>query len=314
MERKNRELEAGLKSLENQLRRSAKNQPQDNGRQQGRGNQQNPQPQQAKAQQPQEQKQRNQNQQPGRAQQEPRGNQGQPQQPRQPQEPRQKQEGQPQQQRPPREPREQRQPQEPREPRQPQEQRQRQPQPPQQQPVAGAAQPAREPRQPQQQQRRSENRRREPVMAGEDQSPAGQPVPTATLGQGIVGDDLLNELTQQTAPAPAPAPEPVSRTRYAIIPEDGTIKTHQLQQRPDSDSYLEIDSPTEGLPTTNYRFNLGGNQAFVISQGMDRLENAFSFEKPSNRMVSKIIQQGDGVLVRTSAGWKIQEKARIDFR
>ncbi|KAA3438143.1 hypothetical protein [Rufibacter hautae] len=317
LERKNRELEAGLKSLENQLRRSGKNQPQENGRQQGRGNQQNPQlqPQQPKAQQPQEQKQRNQNQQPGRGQQEPREKQGQPQQQgRQPQEPRPKQEGQPQQQRPPREPREPRQPQEPREPRQPQEQRQRQPQQPQQQPVAGSAQPAREPRQPQQQQRRNENRRREPVMPGEELNPANQPVAAATLGQGIVGDDLLNELTQQSAPTPAPAPEPVSRTRYAIIPEDGTIKTHQLQQRPDSDSYLEIDSPVEGVPTTNYRFNLGGNQAFVISQGMDRLENAFSFEKPSNRMVSQIIQQGDGLLVRTSSGWKIQDKARIDFR
>ncbi len=137
------------------------------------------------------------------------------------------------------------------------------------------------------------------------------PAPIATLGSEIVGDDLLNELTQQAAPQPE---APVSRTRYSIIPEDGTIKTHQLQQRPDSDSYLEIDAPAEGSSSTSYRFNLGGNQAFVISQGMDRLENAFSFEKPSNRLVSRIVLQGDGVLVRTSSGWKIQEKARIDFR
>ncbi len=146
---------------------------------------------------------------------------------------------------------------------------------------------------------------------------APQQTPATTLGREIVGDDLLNELTQQQTPQAAPAPEPeapMSRTRYAIIPEDGTIKTHQLQQRPDSDSYLEIDSPSEGSSSTTYRFNLAGNQAFVISQGMDRLENAFSFEKPSNRMVTRIVHQGDGVLVRTSSGWIIQEKARIDFR
>ena len=124
----------------------------------------------------------------------------------------------------------------------------------------------------------------------------------------MVGDDLLNELTQQQ-------PEvPVSRTRYAVIPEDGLVKTHQLQQQPDSDSYLEIDASADGSTTTKYRFNVKGNQAFVISQGMDRLENAFEFEKPSNRMVSRIVLQGDGVLTRTTSGWKIQEKARIDFR
>jgi hypothetical protein len=138
------------------------------------------------------------------------------------------------------------------------------------------------------------------------------------LGNEIIGDDLLQELTQPQAPTPAPTPAqpeaPVSRSRYAIIPEDGTIKSHQLQQAPDSDSYLEIDSPADGSNTTRYRFNLAGNQAFVISQGMDRLENAFSFEKPSNRMVSRIVLQGDGILTRTSSGWKIQEKAKIDFR
>lgn len=145
-----------------------------------------------------------------------------------------------------------------------------------------------------------------------EQTPLDQSSVSPTLGSGIVGDDLLNELTQQEAPAKQEAP--VSRTRYAIIPEDGIIKTHQLQHRPDSDSYLEIDTPAEGSPSTRYRFNLSGNQAFVISQGMDRLENAFSFEKPSNRMVSQIVLQGDGILSRTSSGWKIQEKARIDFR
>jgi hypothetical protein len=52
----------------------------------------------------------------------------------------------------------------------------------------------------------------------------------------------------------------------------------------------------------------------VIAQGIDRLENAFAFEKPSNRMVSRVVLQGDGILVKVNNGWRIQEKARIDFR
>jgi hypothetical protein len=140
-------------------------------------------------------------------------------------------------------------------------------------------------------------------------SPENFPMQNPMLGGGMVGDDLLNELSQSQQPPQ----EPESPIRFAIIPEDGVIKTHQLQKRPDSDSYLEIDTPQEGSTQTRYRFNLAGNHAFVISQGMDRLENAFNFEKPSNRMVTRIVQQGDGVLTRTGSGWKIQEKARIDF-
>lgn len=110
-------------------------------------------------------------------------------------------------------------------------------------------------------------------------------------------------------------PEPVQNgKKYAIIPEDGVIRQHQLQQQPDSDSYIEVDAPAEGSNRTHYRFNLSGNHAFVISQGIDRLENAFAFEKPSNRMVSQVVLQGDGVLSRVGNGWKIEEKARIDFR
>ena len=115
---------------------------------------------------------------------------------------------------------------------------------------------------------------------------------------------------------PEPEPEVIadSGIRYAIIPEDGVIRQHHLQRQPDSDSYIEVDVPAEGSNMTHYRFNLGGNHAFVISQGIDRLENAFDFEKPSNRMVSRIVQQQDGVLAKVNNGWRIQEKARIDFR
>ncbi|WP_148041395.1 hypothetical protein [Rufibacter immobilis] len=298
LEKKNRELEAGLKAMENHIRRSQKSQPQENNRN-ARGNQ--PQlsapAQPTRSNQPQEARQKQQ--QPAKGQQqEPRNNQNQQ---RPPQEPKQRPEGQNQPQRQPREPR---QPQEPRQKQGQQPQTAQQPQPQGQ--GGGAAN--QNPRQPQQQ-RRNENRRREPAAnaAETEQNSAAQPAPVPTLGKELVGDNLLSELTQQ--------PEtPVSRTRYSIIPEDGIIKTHQLQHKPDSDSYLEIDTPADGSASTSYRFNLSGNQAFVISQGMDRLENAFSFEKPSNRMVNRIVQQGDGLLVRTSSGWKIQDKARIDFR
>ncbi|WP_205504581.1 hypothetical protein [Rufibacter psychrotolerans] len=306
LEKRNRRLEAEMQDAKEELKRLKRNQPQAEGRG-GRGGQQ-PQAAQPQQRQPQEPRQKQQGGQSGRQQQqapEQRNAQGQPPQ-KQPQEPRQKQPAAPRQ---------------PQEPKAPQEPRQRQGQPqgqPQAQPQAGQgnAQPKAS-----QQSRRNEGRRREAASAvPPEATQTARPVPSATLGHGIVGDDLLNELTQtppqpnpQTQPQPQPE-EPVSRFRYAIIPEDGIIKSHQLQQRPDSDSYLEIDAPQEGTTSTRYRFNLGGNQAFVISQGMDRLENAFSFEKPSNRMVSRIVLQGDGVLTRTSSGWKIQEKARIDFR
>jgi hypothetical protein len=131
----------------------------------------------------------------------------------------------------------------------------------------------------------------------------------------FAGGDLLAELEQAAALQPTPVEERRdSGKRFAIIPEDGVIRQHQLQQQPDSDSYIEVDAPAEGGNTTHYRFNLAGNHAFVISQGIDRLENAFSFEKPSNRMVSQVVRQRDGVLSRVGNGWKIEEKARIDFR
>jgi hypothetical protein len=291
LEKKNRELEAGLKSLENHIKRNGKNQQPENQRNQ-RGGQttqppgREPRPQQEPRQKQPQQGQRNQ------------------------QEQRARQEGQPaqaqRQPREPKEPREPRQPQEPRslqESRQPQEPRQKQPRQPQ---LDADGQPI--PR-PQQNQRRNEGQRRQSANPAEqNQNPSVPPVNNPLLTKDLVGDDLLNRLTQQQPEAP------VSRTRYAIIPEDGIIKTHQLQQRPDSDSYLEIDNPADGSTSTRYRFNLSGNQAFVISQGMDRLEDAFVFKKPEDRTVSRIVQQGDGLLVRSSSGWKIQDKARIDFR
>jgi hypothetical protein len=140
---------------------------------------------------------------------------------------------------------------------------------------------------------------------------------SAPINLEVAGGDLLAELEYAAVHTPTEAPAAdtnYSGKKYTIIPEDGLIRQHQLQQQPDSDSYIEVDVPAQGSNLTNYRFNLSGNQAFVISQGIDRLENAFSFEKPSNRKVSQVVLQQDGVLARVNNGWKIQEKARIDFR
>ncbi|MFD2247947.1 hypothetical protein [Pontibacter ruber] len=175
--------------------------------------------------------------------------------------------------------------------------------------------------QPVQPRRKKENRRRnEPTMETNKYEQIGdeQPVPSRPLNLEIAGGDLLDELEQaasHTQTAPVQAEEPMQGgKKYAIIPEDGVIRQYQLQQQPDSDSYIEVDVPADGSNMTHYRFNLSGNHAFVISQGIDRLENAFDFEKPSNRMVSRVVLQGDGILSRVNNGWRIQEKARIDFR
>lgn len=194
-------------------------------------------------------------------------------------------------------------------------QQERPQQPPQQQDAS---------QQEQQQRRKKENRRRnEPRDRSNFEEPGREQQLSASDGVRfeVVGSHLLDEMEQQpeysqTAPMPEPEPEVIadSGIRYAIIPEDGVIRMHHLQRQPDSDSYIEVDVPAEGSNMTHYRFNLGGNHAFVISQGIDRLENAFDFEKPSNRMVTRIVQQQDGVLAKVNNGWRIQEKARIDFR
>ncbi|WP_161887610.1 hypothetical protein [Pontibacter russatus] len=204
-----------------------------------------------------------------------------------------------------------------------QKQRERQPQPLQQDATAASLSlPDEEAaQQPQQPRRKKENRRRnEPrerasygeLERGEEQTPAQRPVKLE-----IAGGDLLDELEQQSgnaSPITAPEEATYSGKKYAIIPEDGVIRLHQLQQQPDSDSYIEVDAPADGGNSTHYRFNLAGNHAFVIAQGIDRLENAFDFEKPSNRVVNKVVQQQDGLLTKVNNGWKIVEKARIDFR
>jgi outer membrane biosynthesis protein TonB len=200
-----------------------------------------------------------------------------------------------------------------------QKQRERQPQPQQQ--VSPSSQPEEEiSQQPQQPRRKKENRRRNEPMERTDYDEVGREQPNRasnTIKLEIAGGDLLDELelaAGNNAPVNAPADTPFASKKYAIIPEDGVIRMHQLQQQPDSDSYIEVDMPAEGGNITNYRFNLAGNHAFVIAQGIDRLENAFDFEKPSNRMVTKVVQQHDGVLNKVNNGWRIQEKARIDFR
>jgi hypothetical protein len=179
--------------------------------------------------------------------------------------------------------------------------------------------------------RRDNRRRNEPRDSGHSlEGEQERGISNTPVNLEIASASLLDELEQEaasansipvatsapvTADAPTPAESPAHPGKaYAIIPEDGLIRQHQLQQQPDSDSYIEVDVPKEGGNQTYYRFNLAGNHAFVISQGIDRLENAFSFEKPSNRMVSQVVQQHDGVLARVGNGWKIEQKARIDFR
>ncbi|WP_162426093.1 hypothetical protein [Pontibacter pudoricolor] len=172
----------------------------------------------------------------------------------------------------------------------------------------------------QQPRRKKENRRRNEPLERHNEESTGRELQKATPREvklEFSDTDFLAELEQSAGSMPTEAmPEVVTESgiRFAIIPEDGVIRQHHLQRQPDSDSYIEIDVPAEGSNQTHYRFNLSGNHAFVISQGIDRLENAFDFEKPSNRMVSRIVQQQDGVLAKVNNGWRIQEKARIDFR
>ncbi|OKL40107.1 hypothetical protein [Pontibacter flavimaris] len=207
-------------------------------------------------------------------------------------------------------------------PEQRQRQRERQQPQPQQEEEANANEQA---QQPKQKRRRDKRRRDEPTDrtsgSGEELAKEEQRPRTNAVRLEIAGGDLLDELEMAASATPPPVepeamPEvaPDTGTRFAIIPEDGVIRQHQLQQHPDSDSYIEMDIPADGSGTTRYRFNLSGNHAFVIAQGIDRLENAFDFEKPSNRMVSRVVLQGDGILVKVNNGWRIQEKARIDFR
>jgi hypothetical protein len=183
-----------------------------------------------------------------------------------------------------------------------QERPQQQPQPRPQQPSLRGEQP-----QPEQPRKPKENRRREPRIAPDgEQVGQRQPLAASASGEREIRDG--ERLAQRNQP------EEQSGKKFAIIPEDGVIRQHQLQQQPDSDSYLEVDMPADGSTNlTRYRFNLAGNHAFVIAQGIDRLENAFSFEKPANRQVSQVVLRGDGVLAREGNGWKIQEKAQIDF-
>ncbi|CAN5915210.1 hypothetical protein BH24BAC1_BH24BAC1_16250 [soil metagenome] len=189
-----------------------------------------------------------------------------------------------------------------------------QPQPRQQQasPRGEQGQPGQQPRKPKENRQRESQppRQREarPPREGEPQPGQRQPQATAAAGEReIRGGEPEGQ--------PNPRTEQQRGKKFAIIPEDGIIRQHQLQQQPDSDSYLEVDIPADGSSNlTRYRFNLAGNHAFVIAQGIDRLENAFAFEKPANRQVSEVVLKGDGVLARDGNGWKIQEKAQIDFR
>ncbi|AKD04349.1 hypothetical protein POKO110462_16370 [Pontibacter korlensis] len=184
----------------------------------------------------------------------------------------------------------------------------------------------------QQKRRKNKRRKNETIerLTPEVGAKAAPASASSAVRMEFKGGDLLDELEKEAGKATPPPVQPEempdaepeampgltadTRTRFAIIPEDGMIRQHQLQQNPDSDSYIEMDLPADGSNTTRYRFNLSGNHAFVIAQGMDRLENAFSFEKPSNRMVSRVVLQGDGILTKVNNDWKIQEKARIDFR
>lgn len=190
----------------------------------------------------------------------------------------------------------------------PQEQQVPKPKPQQPRPQQPQQQGNQQPVQQQQPRKKKESRRREP-MEGNQYEQVGREQPgkrNPSLEFDMVGRELIEQMDQQVNEG---------GKKYAIIPEDGVIRIHQLQQQPDSDSYLEVDIPADrNSGTTSYRFNLSGNHAFVIAQGIDRLENAFAFEKPSNRMVNQVVLQGDGILTKVNNGWRIQEKARIDFR
>ncbi|WP_114780657.1 hypothetical protein [Botryobacter ruber] len=230
---------------------------------------------------------------------------------------------QPQQQRPPKEQRQSREQQQARDQQQPREQRQQPNQNQPRQPKEQRQQGQQPNLQEQQPKKKKENRRRNEPMERqqpeqekprheEQLNPENMP-----LEMQLETDHLLEFETVEQEPTPPPVQqeETYAERKYAIIPEDGIIRQHQLQVQPDSDSYLEVDMPAYGKSNmTRYRFNMGGNHAFVIAQGIDRLENAFSFAKPSNRKVSQVVHQEDGVLEKTDNGWRIYEKAKIDFR
>lgn len=128
-----------------------------------------------------------------------------------------------------------------------------------------------------------------------------------------VQEETKQEVLLQEPPT-IEEPKPQYFKRYSPIPEDNRIRVHDMQATGEGDSFIEIDLPADAeAEKANYRYNIKANHQYVISQGIDRLENAFSFDKPTSQKVHRILVSDDGVLVKDVNNWKIESKAKIDF-
>lgn len=109
--------------------------------------------------------------------------------------------------------------------------------------------------------------------------------------------------------------KPSTTKKYSPIPEDNRIKAFDIQINGEGDSFIEIDFPADpGASSATYRFNVKTNHQFIISQGIDRLDNAFAFTKPTSQRVNQILALTDGLLVKDADNWKIDQKAKIEFK
>jgi hypothetical protein len=136
----------------------------------------------------------------------------------------------------------------------------------------------------------------------------------ASLTSGPFGAILPGPFTQ-TDTDQLLQPKPLIMTKYSPIPEDGRISLQDLQLKSDSYSYLEIELPVnDAINKIMYRYNTLANHEIIIGQGIDRLENAFSFAKPTSSKVNQVKLIEDGVLVKEGCNWLIKEKARIEFK
>lgn len=131
-----------------------------------------------------------------------------------------------------------------------------------------------------------------------EEEPKVQPIPIAVEPQSSIAEEV----------------KPSTTKRYSPIPEDNRIKAYDIQLDGEGDSFIEIDFPADpGVGSASYRFNVKTNHQFIISQGIDRLDNAFAFNKPTSQRVNKILALADGTLVKDADIWKIDQKAKIEF-
>lgn len=115
--------------------------------------------------------------------------------------------------------------------------------------------------------------------------------------------------------APTGGSKPAVSKKYSPIPEDNRIKAFEIQTTWEGDSFIEIDFPSDAeVNRVFYRFNVKTNQQYAIGQGIDRLDNAFAFTKPTAQRVTQILALADGTLVKDADIWKIEQKAKIEFK